>query len=305
MRRFIIPLLVIAGIFVWLVVRGARSDETYYTGTIEARDVRLGSLVGGRISEVNVQEGDSVQAGQVVVRFEPNLLEPQVREQEARVAQARAALDRVVTGPRGESIERARIEWDRAEKERRRQESLRDQSLTSDEAYEAAAAIAESARQSYEELKRGSRSEDEREAVAALAATEERLAYLRRQLDELVVRAPLAGVIQTLDLRPGDIVPANQPVAAMILRGDLWVHVYVPETRLGAVRVGQSARLSVDTYPERSFGARVISVRDRAEYTPRNVQTAEQREDRVFAVKLAVEAAPELKPGMTATVRFE
>jgi HlyD family secretion protein len=228
-----------------------------------------------------------------------------VREQEARVAQAKAALDRTVTGPRRESIERARIEWDRTERERRRQESLRDQHLTSDEAYEAAAALSESARQTYEELKAGSRSEDEREAIAVMAAAEERLSYLQRQRDELVVRSPADGVVQTLDLRPGDIVSANQPVATLLCRGDLWVHVYVPETRLGAFRVGQLAKLSIDTYPERLFDARVISIRDRAEYTPRNVQTAEQREDHVFAVKLAVESTPELKPGMTATVRFE
>jgi len=305
MRRLILPILVIAGVFVWLVVRGARDDVTYYTGTIEARDVRLGSLVGGRIAGVQVDEGDSVRAGDEIVRFESNLLDPQVREQEARVAQAKAALDRTVTGPRRESIERARIEWDRTERERRRQESLRDQHLTSDEAYEAAAALSESARQTYEELKAGSRSEDEREAIAVMAAAEERLSYLQRQRDELVVRSPADGVVQTLDLRPGDIVSANQPVATLLCRGDLWVHVYVPETRLGAFRVGQLAKLSIDTYPERLFDARVISIRDRAEYTPRNVQTAEQREDHVFAVKLAVESTPELKPGMTATVRFE
>jgi len=305
MRRLILPILVIAGVLVWLVVRGARDDVTYYTGTIEARDVRLGSLVGGRIAGVQVDEGDSVRAGDEIVRFESNLLDPQVREQEARVAQAKAALDRTVTGPRRESIERARIEWDRTERERRRQESLRDQHLTSDEAYEAAAALSESARQTYEELKAGSRSEDEREAIAVMAAAEERLSYLQRQRDELVVRSPADGVVQTLDLRPGDIVSANQPVATLLCRGDLWVHVYVPETRLGAFRVGQLAKLSIDTYPERLFDARVISIRDRAEYTPRNVQTAEQREDHVFAVKLAVESTPELKPGMTATVRFE
>jgi multidrug resistance efflux pump len=305
MRRLILPILVIAGVFVWLVVRGARDDVVNYTGTIEARDVRLGSLVGGRIAEIRVDEGDSVRAGDVIVRFESNLLDPQVGEQLAHVAQAKAALDRTVSGPRREAIERARIEWERDEKERRRQEALRDQHLTSDEAYEAAAAVAESARQTYDELKAGSRSEDEREAIAVLGAAEKRLEYLRRQLDELLVRAPGAGVVQTLDLRPGDIVPANQPVATLLLHGDAWVHVYVPETRLGTVHVGQSARLSIDTYPERMFAARVISVRDRAEYTPRNVQTAEQREDRVFAVKLAVESAPELKPGMTATVRFE
>jgi membrane fusion protein YbhG len=304
-RLIIIPLVVLLGIFVWLVLRGAREPDGFYTGSIEARDVRLGSLVGGRIAEVKVAEGDSVRAGDVIVRFQSDLLDPQVREQEARVAQAKAAMDRVMTGPRREQVERARVEWERAQKELQRQESLMRQKVTSQQALEAATAAAASARQSYEELKRGSRSEDEREAMAAYSAAEAQLAFLKSQQDELVVRAPAAGTIQTLDLRPGDIVPANQPVATMLMRGDLWVHVYVPETKLGAVHVGQSAQLAIDTYPKRTFPARVISIRDRAEYTPRNVQTTKQREDQVFAVKLEVAPAPELKPGMTATVRFE
>jgi multidrug resistance efflux pump len=305
MRRLILPLLLLAGIFAWLVLRGSRVPDDVYSGTIEARDARVGSQVGGRVAEVLVEEGDSVQAGQVIVRLEADLLEAQVKEQQARVARAKAGLDRVVSGPRREQVERARIEWERAEKERKRQESLLQEALTSDETYEAAAAIAQAAFQAYEELRRGSRSEDEREARAALTEAESRLAYLLRQFAETEVRAPARGVVQTLDLRPGDIVAANQPVASILESGELWVRVYVPETRLGRVKVGQPVEVYIDTYPERPFAAQVASVRDRAEYTPRNVQTVEQREDQVFAVKLEIEPAPELKAGMTATVRLD
>ena len=129
MRRIILPLLLVAGIFAWLVLRGGSGDESVYSGTIEARDARVGSLVGGRVVAVLVEEGDSVEANQVLVRLDGDLLAAQIREQEARVAQAKANLDRVVSGPRREQIERARIEWDRAEKERKRQEALLAQSL--------------------------------------------------------------------------------------------------------------------------------------------------------------------------------
>jgi HlyD family secretion protein len=182
---------------------------------------------------------------------------------------------------------------------------LRDQSLLAEEAYDVAAANAEQALQAYEELRRGSRSEDEREAAAVLAQAEEGRAYLQDQRRESVVRSPAAGVIQTFDLRPGDLVAANQPVASILPVGNLWVRVYVPENEIGSVRIGQGAALSVDSFPERHFDAQVVAVRDRAEYTPRNVQTADQRRDRVFAVKLVVSQAPELKPGTTATVRFQ
>ncbi|MCI0451810.1 MAG: HlyD family efflux transporter periplasmic adaptor subunit, partial [Candidatus Latescibacteria bacterium] len=178
-------------------------------------------------------------------------------------------------------------------------------SLTSDEAYDAAAAAAQSAFQAYKELRTGSRSEDEQEARAAWEEAQNRLAYLQRQLAETEVRSPTRGVVQTIDLRPGDIVPADQGIVAILAPNELWVRVFVPETRLGRVRVGQPVDVFVDTFPTRAFPARVASVSSRAEYTPRNVQTVEQREDQVFAVKLDIEEAPELKAGMTATVRLE
>jgi multidrug resistance efflux pump len=306
MRRLLIPLVVIVGIFAWLVFRGHRNASDHvYSGTIEARDASVGSLTGGRVSEVLVEEGDSVRAGQTLVRFDHYLLDPQIKEQQSRVEQMRANLERVMTGPRREQVERARIVWEHAEKERIRQDTLLKQGVTAQSTFDAATAEAQSAFQQYEELRRGSRSEDEQQARAQLEAEEGRLAILQRQLDEAEVRAPAGGIVQTMDLRPGDMIPANQPVAVLLESDELWVRVFVPETRLGHVKVGQAVDVSIDTFPKRAFKSHVSSVSDRAEYTPRNVQTPEQRQDQVFAVRLRLEPAPELKAGMTAIVHFE
>jgi len=97
----------------------------------------------------------------------------------------------------------------------------------------------------------------------------------------------------------------HRPVAVLLESDELWVRVFVPETRLGHVKVGQAVDIAIDTFPKRAFKALVQSVSERAEYTPRNVQTPEQRQDQVFAVRLRLDPAPELKAGMTATVRFE
>jgi multidrug resistance efflux pump len=83
------------------------------------------------------------------------------------------------------------------------------------------------------------------------------------------------------------------------------VRVYVPEPQLGRVRIGQKAALTVDTFPKRSFPGHVVEIRTQAEYTPRNVQTLDQRMDQVFGIKVAIDPVPELKPGMAATVRLE
>jgi len=306
MRRFVIPLIVIAAIFAWLIFRGHRDqNEHVYSGTIEARDASIGSLTGGRVADVLVEEGDSVKAEETLVRFDRYTLDPQIKEQESRVAQMRANLERVQRGPRREEVERAKITWEHAERDRVRQEGLLKQGVTSQATYDATAADAATAKQQYDELQRGSRAEDVQQAQAQLAAEEGALAMLHRQVDEAEVRAPASGVIQTMDLRPGDMVAPNQPVAILLESDQLWVRVFVPETRLGLVKVGQPVDIRIDTFPKRTFKARVQSVSERAEYTPRNVQTPEQRSDQVFAVRLRLEPVPEIKAGMTATVTFE
>ncbi len=107
-----------------------------------------------------------------------------------------------------------------------------------------------------------------------------------------------------MDLRPGDLVAANQPVATLLEPDQIWVRVFVPETQLGRVRIGQDAAITVDTFPHRAFHGRVVEMRSQGEYTPRNLQTLEQRSDEVFGVKVRIDPAPELKAGMAAMVRL-
>jgi len=236
------------------------------------------------------------------VRLEPDLIDRQIAQQQAVVDSQKANLARVLHGPRSEETRRAQIQWDGAARERRRQEALFRNGLASQQQYDAAVALARTAEESYRELARGNRAEDVDQAKAALAAEESRLSYLARQKQELVVSAPADGVVQALDLRPGDLVAPNQAVATILEASQLWVRVYVPETRLGLVRMGEKASVTVDSFPGRSFPGRVVEIRSQAEYTPRNVQTLDQRSDQVFGVKVAIDPTPDLKPGMAAFV---
>lgn len=288
----------------WVSATQKRAQGTVLSGAIEARDIEVGSLVGGRVLRVEVEEGQRVEGGQVLVVLEPDLFDLQIEEQEGVLRAARAALARVLNGPRPEEIARARVDWENAERERVRLESLLRQGIVGQQAYDDAAARAEVARATFEELERGSRREDIAEARANVEREAGRLAYLRRTRAETVVTAPAAGTIESIDLRPGDLVPANRPVARLLEPGELWVRVYVPEPKLGLVRLGQEAAVSVDTFPDREFRGRVVEIRDQAEYVPRNIQTLDQRNDQVFGVKVAIDPAPELKAGMAALVRL-
>jgi multidrug resistance efflux pump len=300
----IVVLLVVSGVVFWGFRRTSHEDALVLAGSIESRDVEVGSLLGGRVAVVHVDEGAAVQKGQPIVTFETDLIDLQISQQKARVAEAAAALKRALAGPRAEERDRARVQWEEAERERRRLAVLRDEGIVSRQDYDTAAAKAETAHQSYLELARGSRPEDIEAARASADREQQQLRYLERQREETVVTAPAAGTIESIDLRPGDLVAANRPVARILEPGQLWVRVYVPEPRLGLVHLGQDASVTVDTFPHRAFHGRVAEISDRAEYTPRNVQTLEQRNEQVFGVKVDVDPAPELKTGMAATVRL-
>jgi HlyD family secretion protein len=119
------------------------------------------------------------------------------------------------------------------------------------------------------------------------------------------VLAPADATIEILDVRPGDLIAPNAPLATLLERNQLYVRVYVPETRIGHVHLGQPADLFVDSFPNHPFKARVEQINQQAEFLPRNVQTADERVHQVIGVKLRIDD-PEnrLRAGMAATVKL-
>jgi HlyD family secretion protein len=300
--RVVLLLAVVGGAAWWFFFRPKESPRLVLSGSIEANTVQVGSLLGGRVATVRVKEGDTVRAGQPLVTFEPDLRDLEIAQQRAQVAQALAELAKVKRGPREEELRQARINWESAEVDRKRFQVLSEAGAIARRDYDAAQVKAANAHETLLAAQRGGRPEDVAAAAAAVAQGRERLAFLERQHQELVVTAPSTGIVETFDLRPGDLAAANQPVATLLEPDQIWVRVYVPEVELGRVRVGQPAAVHVDTFPHRSFPGRVVEIRNQGEYTPRNIQTLDQRSDQVFGVKVAIDPTPELKPGMAAIV---
>jgi len=295
---------------------GDGDGELVLAGALEARSVEVGSLVGGRVARVAVDEGSEVAAGDLMVELESDLVDRELdgargrlAAAEARASAAAARLAEAEAGPRVEAVERARIAWEAAKTDLRRMEALHGEGVVDRARLDAALVAEATARQSFEEAERGTRREAIDAARASLAseraardAARAEVAYLERRKQELLVVAPAAGRLEAFDLRPGDLVAPNQPVASLLESGELWVRVYVPEPSLGRVAVGQRVAVAVDSFPGRAFGGRIVEIRHQAEYLPRNVQTLDQRSDQVFAVKVALDAASELRPGMAAFV---
>jgi multidrug resistance efflux pump len=152
-------------------------------------------------------------------------------------------------------------------------------------------------------LEAGTRPEEIAAAAARLAEAEGKLAELEVNLNEAVIRASEPAVVEVVAVRPGDLVAANQPVLRVLRASDLWVKTYVPETELGKVRLNQTVQVSIDSFPVRRFTGQVVQIGAESEFTPRNVQSVDERRHQMFGVRIRVEDTQGyFKSGMSAEV---
>ena len=168
-----------------------------------------------------------------------------------------------------------------------------------------AKALLDQARANYDLLKAGTRPEDIAMIRARRDMSRAKIDELDAQLEESVVKAPSRTIIDVLPVRKGDVLTPNQTVVRILSAADLWVKVYVPETELGKIRLDQAAEVTVDSYPGRRFKGKVYYIASQSEFTPRNVQSIDERRHQVFGIKVRVtDPAAEgvFKSGMSATV---
>ena len=421
----VILVLLIALSIYFIVTQTAGADETALTasGAIEATQVNVAPEISGKVTEVLVEEGQSVSMSDPLLRLDPSLLDAQRAVASAAVDSANASLssaqtkydqtleaalaaqaaqrskDWQVTAPsefdqpnwyieQEQQVAAAQVELDAAQAaiddananlekvitdlknsdylqaeqdlaEARATfviaEQVKDQASNASDSgglneaaqdyYDEALSNLDDAEEAYNDLMNSDEAEDVEyargqvlvaqqrydaayarlltlqtgaespsviaaakaldQAKSALAQAEASLALIDAQIAKLTVNAPMSGVVLTRNVEPGEFV---QPGATTLTIGninELTITVYIPEDRYGEISLGQSATLTVDSFPDISFDATVIQIADKAEFTPRNVQTVEGRSSTVFAIKLSVQD-PEgkLKIGMPADVVF-
>jgi HlyD family secretion protein len=270
----------------------------------------------------------------------------EIEQSEAALMQAQAELDQLISGPRQQEIDQTAAEWqaakaqsENARKFSQRMEGLSKRELVAKQDYEDAVAKADeaeqrmkAARERYdlllagtrkEEVERGRqrlaeadakrrqirsgfRKEEIAQAKSAMEAARARVELMRTQLEETVIKAPVDALVETLDLEPGDMVGAGKPVATLLRTGSLWVRAYLPEARLGFVQPGLKVAVRVDSFPGKSFAGVVRRIHRQGEFTPRNVQTQEERALQVFQTEVVLDDPDHvLRPGMSADVTIE
>ena len=300
----LLVVLAVAAAFTIVYLRRRMPQELVLSGTLEARTVNVGSLVGGRVEKVLVDEGARVAAGQALVTIETETIDRQIAEQRAAIENAVAQLAKGIAGPRSEEIAKAAAVAGNDERDRRRMAALYRDGIVAKELLDDATTKAKTSADDLRILQEGTRKEDIAALRAQVEQQQRRLDTLLKQRAETVVRSSVTGTVQSFGLRPGDLVAADQSIAEILESSQLWVRVFVPETQLGLVRVDMPVRLSVDTFPKVSFRGHVASINPQGEYTPRNVQTRAQRAEQMFGVRVFLDPDARLKAGMAASVDF-
>lgn len=268
----------------WLAVMlfaGCNQRSETVSGTIEVDEVHVASRTGGRVEKIFAWEGDSLKAGAVIVQLEAS-------EMKARRDLAAAQIN---TAQHDVEAQSAQLEFLRADA-RRQQDLLKRNTVSPSEAERAMSAA----------------KAQEMNIAAARARVEQALAQLAdmdAQINEMKIVAPADSILEILSVKVGDVLPANREVATLILPDRLWVRVYVPELWLGSIKLNETVRVRVDSHPGRDFSGVVEQVNRKAEFTPRNVQTVEDRIKQVFGVKVRLDnKEDQLRAGMSADIYF-
>ena len=299
-----IGVLVLAGVATWLLTRRLGGAQTV-SGTIETDEVHVASRYGGRVEKIPVQEGETLHSGQTIVQLD-------AAELQARRDYAAAVLEELEHGSRPDEIAAAKHDWESlaaqlasAGADAKRAHALFKENVISESEMQSATSRADSLAQSadaakkrYDLLVEGTRPEK-------IAQARAQLGEMDAQMREMRVVAPSDCVLEVLSVKIGDVLPANREVATLLLPQHLWVRVYVPETWLGLIQTGQQVSVRTDSSGDRSFQGTVEQINRQAEFTPRNVQTVEDRIRQVFGVKVRLPSDTGLlRAGMSVDVVF-
>lgn len=319
-RAGLVFLLAASGAALWWAFRGDVATEPGITasGTVEATEADLGFQLPGRIETILPREGDRVDAGAILARLD--LAEAGARrdQAEAAVEATRARLLEMEAGARRQEVTRAELAVRAARealddrlRDRERTRRLHEGGAVSREALEKATTAAilaetslEQAMESLELVREGPRSEQVAAQRALLRQAEATLAQAEAALASGVITAPFAGTVALRHREPGEAVGAGAPVLTLRDLDDRWVRIYVRGDAIGRVRPGQEAVLTSDAPGGGTHRGEVFFIGSQAEFTPRNVQTTEERTRLVYPVRVRILEDPEveLKPGLPVDV---
>ena len=323
-KRVVLPLLAGAALLtgaLYLTARIHGEDELGASpvyGNVDIREATLSFRVGGRVSQIAVDEGDSIKAGMTLAQLDKEPLANSLRAAEASVASLSARSSLLHQGYRAEDQQQAnakvvaaRAALTEAERQLKRQRSLKPQGATTQSALDAAlsgrdqaAAQLRVAEADLQKMNTGYRAEELAEADANLAQAKANLAAARLALSDATLTAPADGILLTRAIEVGEMVQSGSSAFTLSLTTPVWVRAYVPEPQLGHYPAGARVLLWSDSRPDKPYHGVVGFVAPTAEFTPKNVETTDLRTALVYRIRIVVKDADAmLRQGMPMTVR--
>jgi HlyD family secretion protein len=322
----IVPVLLVAAGALASCGKDAPADRVRVSGHVEATDVQVSAEVGGRVVELRFDEGQTVQAGDLLARLDTRDTELALERVRAERAQAEAQLRLLQAGSRREDVRQAAAQFDAsraevaaagadlqaAEQDLERYEALlranagsrkqRDDARARRDVARgrlvAAEERARAAAQNAARVEAGPRRQEIEAAAARLAAVDAQIATLEKQLSDATVEAPVGGIVTEKLVERGELLQPRTPVAVVTDLDHAWAEVFVDEPVVPRLRLGQPGTVYTDAGGPGVPGT-VTFISPKAEFTPRNVQTAEERSRLVYRVKVSVDnSAGVLKQGM-------
>ena len=325
MRKKVVLILAVAAIaaVVLLLVRhytGAKDDGTMLlSGNVEVTEVNVGFKIPGRVIERLVDEGFKVHAGDVIARLDNAELTTMVSQSRASQKEAATRLTELEAGSRSQEIGQARAnvagqnaELQKVKKDLERARVLyKNGAISASQydlavsAYDARKALYENATEAQSLTREGPRKEDIKMAEHRAELAKAAVQTSEARLGDTVIYAPVDGIVLRKNVEAGETIAAGTPIVTIADLTKPWIKVYVKEDKLPFVKLGQKARITVDAYKNKFYEGEVSYISSEAEFTPKTVQTPEERVKLVFGVKVRVNNEQgELKPGMPADVRI-
>lgn len=308
-------LLVIASVITLLIGCGDNGDKEKIelSGTVKTTNITLSSQVAGTVERIVQEEGNRVNAGDTILIIDPETYILQLNQAEAQRDLAKSKYDLLVKGARSEDknqasegLKQAEANYQSAKTDFERIENLfNNQSVTRKQFEDAktrlviAEAQLNSAKQNLKKIENFARPEELDQAKAAFNASEANVKLFQKRVNDCYVLSPINGQIAKNYVEIGETVNPQSSLVKVSNQSEVEVVVYIQETDLGKVKLGQKAEVFSDSYKDKAYEGKVTYISPEAEFTPKNIQTKEERTKLVFAVKIKVPNPNyELKSGM-------
>ena len=321
-KFIIIGVIIVICIAIFLVSRLSNKHEEgviVLSGNVEVTEANIGFKLSGRVVELLVDEGYKVKKGDMLARLDNAELANIVIQNRASLQEALTRLAELRAGSRTQEIEQAsanvssaEAELIKAKKDYERYEALyRNDAISAQQTdaakktYDVTVSQHKKALETLSLVREGPRKEEITAAENRVQQTRAALAASEERLKDTTIYAPFSGVILRKNIELGETVAPGIPLYTI---GDLenpWIKVYVKEDKLGHVKIRQKAKVTTDSYPGKTYEGTVTFISSEAEFTPKYVQTQEERVKLVFGVKVMLKNInDELKPGMPADVKI-